>query len=510
MELAVMSLLMMALTGGIAGELAPPERPYKILMLFPVSTKSYSNTFLTLAEALADRGHKVVMLTNHPKSSNHPNISEITHGLTYFREENINVFQSLKNPSKLFELVPTVARDLYHVPAVKDLYNSRKQFDLMIVSIFVNELSYPFLLGMPFVSVLTQTLNPRQSAAQGNVLHPAYVPSWGALRAPASAWERGLNALSHIYKALDYRFRYLPLVQKEISAHFPDLPPLQELERNSSLTFINTHFTLGAPLPLLPSQVEVAAMHCRPGKLLPQELESWITGAGSAGVIYFALGSFIRGKNMPSQYRDLFLQAFRRLPQRVIWKYEEELENVPDNVMISNWLPQQDILAHHRVKVFITHGGMFSMLEAIYHATPLLVLPISNDQPRNAMFVTDAGVGLTLAWDALTVDILLHTLARLINHSKYKDNVLKMSAGLRDQPTSPRDLAVFWTEYVIRHRGAPHLRSPAAQLSWVEFLMLDVILLLLLALFIFYFILRRFLSLLSRDISGSAGSAKKD
>lgn len=51
---------------------------------------------------------------------------------------------------------------------------------------------------------------------------------------------------------------------------------------------------------------------------------------------------------------------------------------------------------------------------------------------------------------------------------------MKMSEPLRNQLTTPKERAVFWTEYVVRHKGAPHLKCPAAQLSWVEFLMLDV------------------------------------
>lgn len=47
---------------------------------------------------------------------------------------------------------------------------------------------------------------------------------------------------------------------------------------------------------------------------------------------------------MPTEYRDAFIEAFRRLPHRVIWKYEGELEGVSDNVLMKNWLPQQDIL----------------------------------------------------------------------------------------------------------------------------------------------------------------------
>ena len=77
---------------------------------------------------------------------------------------------------------------------------------------------------------------------------------------------------------------------------------------------------------------------------LLQDLESWLAGAGSTGVIYFSLGSVIRSESMPPEYHQAFLEAFRRLPQRVLWKYERELEGASDNVRVSSWLPQQDIL----------------------------------------------------------------------------------------------------------------------------------------------------------------------
>jgi glucuronosyltransferase len=39
---------------------------------------------------------------------------------------------------------------------------------------------------------------------------------------------------------------------------------------------------------------------------------------------------------------------------------------------------------------------------------------------------------------------------------------------------SPLDTAIFWTEYVIRHAGAPHLRTAAVELAWYQYLLLDV------------------------------------
>nr|XP_045586957.1 UDP-glycosyltransferase UGT5-like [Procambarus clarkii] len=156
--------------------------------------------------------------------------------------------------------------------------------------------------------------------------------------------------------------------------------------------------------------------------------------------------------------------------------------------------------SHDNVKVFITHAGLLSLQEAIYHATPLLAIPIFGDQLKNAMFVKGTGLGDSLVWEELTEDMIVHAINNITTDPKYKKNMMRMSAGMRDQPTSPRDRAVFWTEYVIRHRGAPQLRSPAAQLSWVEFLMLDVLLLLLLALYLLFFILRRIFRFMSTKI----------
>lgn len=36
------------------------------------------------------------------------------------------------------------------------------------------------------------------------------------------------------------------------------------------------------------------------------------------------------------------------------------------------------------------------------------------------------------------------------------------------------DRAVFWTEYVLRHQGAPHLHSVSADLPWYQYWSLDI------------------------------------
>jgi len=50
-----------------------------------------------------------------------------------------------------------------------------------------------------------------------------------------------------------------------------------------------------------------------------------------------------------------------------------------------------------------------------------------------------------------------------------------MSAISKDEPESSLNRAVWWTEYVIRHNGAKHLRSAALDLAWYQYLLLDVV-----------------------------------
>lgn len=447
---------------------------------------------MPVANALADRGHKITMLTNHPPHSKHPNIKEIHHGMDDFNEDGMNMFATRKDPSKMGSLftiaLPSMAKKLYKIPEVKALYDNRKEFDLIAMNHMFNEIAYPFLVDMPFIFIQTGGIDYRQSAAMGNVLNPAYAASMTSdVRPPLSIKQRFSNIMGMISWAVFWRhWAVVPSVEDQLRPQFPDMPPLLSLEKNASLSLMNNHFSIDQALPLLPSQIEVGAMHCKPAKPLHEELLSFIEGAGSSGVIYFSLGSVAQGRTMPQEYLDIFVNAFKKINRRVIWKYEEDLPGLSDNVYRSKWLPQQDILAHPNVRVFISHGGGLSTQEAMYHSTPVLAIPIFGDQPKNGARIRNAGMGLDLKWEELTEDLLIQSLEEIISNPKYQNSVTKVSAALKDQPQSPTERAVFWTEYVIRHNGAPQLKSPAVELSWINYLMLDVLLCIQIGLYVLY------------------------
>ena len=78
--------------------------------------------------------------------------------------------------------------------------------------------------------------------------------------------------------------------------------------------------------------------------------------------------------------------------------------------------------------------------------------------------------------------------------SSYRDNIKKMSALSKDYPDTPIERTVWWTEYVLRHKGAQHLRTAAVDLEWYQYLLLDVIafilILTLIVVFILYYLLK--------------------
>lgn len=63
------------------------------------------------------------------------------------------------------------------------------------------------------------------------------------------------------------------------------------------------------------------------------------------GVVLFTFGSTVLMSSMPSYRRTAFLEALAQLPQRILMKYEGEMIDKPNNVMIRKWLPQRDILS---------------------------------------------------------------------------------------------------------------------------------------------------------------------
>lgn len=76
-----------------------------------------------------------------------------------------------------------------------------------------------------------------------------------------------------------------------------------------------------------------------------QKLKTLIDGA-TDGIIYFSFGSNLKMSDLPERHVRMFVESFRKIPQKVLWKWENgTIDNAPDNVYLSSWFPQQYILS---------------------------------------------------------------------------------------------------------------------------------------------------------------------
>ncbi|KAG3276519.1 UDP-glucuronosyltransferase 2B17-like, transcript variant X3 [Ictidomys tridecemlineatus] len=249
---------------------------------------------------------------------------------------------------------------------------------------------------------------------------------------------------------------------------------IHETMGKADFWLIRTYWDLEFPRPFLPNFDFVGGLHCKPAKPLPKEMEEFVQSSGENGIVVFSLGSMV--SNMPEEKANIIAFALAQIPQKVIWRYQgKKPDKLGPNTQIYNWIPQNDLLGHPKTKAFITHGGTNGVYEGIYHGIPMVGLPLFADQPDNIAYVKAKGAAIQLEYRTLSSSDLLKTLRMVINDPIYKENAMKLSRIHHDQPVKPLDRAVFWIEFVMRHKGAKHLRVAAHDLSWFQYYSLDVL-----------------------------------
>lgn len=210
------------------------------------------------------------------------------------------------------------------------------------------------------------------------------------------------------------------------------------------------------------------------------------------GAILFSLGTNVKTSGFSPDRLQALFDVFAKLKQRIIWKWEGAV--VPpqksENILMLNWLPQNDILAHRNTRLFISHCGLGGVTEAKFHGVPILGIPVFGDQPKNAKAIANEGWALELPYANINASSLSVAINELITNEKYTRKVKELSRLHRDRPHSALEEAIFWTEYVLRHNGAPHMQSPAVHLNFIQQNSLDVLAAFILILYILMKILK--------------------
>lgn len=91
-------------------------------------------------------------------------------------------------------------------------------------------------------------------------------------------------------------------------------------------------------------------------------------------------------------------------------------------MVVRDWAPQSEILAHKSTGAFVSHCGWYSCLESLAAGVPIAAWPMHTDQPTNAVFLTRV----------LKVGVLVREWAereKVVEAAAIKDAVVKLMAS---------------------------------------------------------------------------------
>lgn len=388
-----------------------------------------------------------------------------------------NAFQTL---AKIYQLSITITNyTLTHPVMTAFLADKDEHFDLIVVEASILEALYG--LGphfkAPIVGFSTHGSSASVASLVGTPAPISYVPHLVLTFSDRMSFvQRLVNGLVTIFEhvALAIHYQYQTAIFDAVFKEQRGL--IREARRSVALVLVNQHFSTNFPRPYVPNMIEVGGIQINRDepRPLPHDIRAFVDGADH-GVIYLSLGTNIRSADLPPDVRRAIVRTIGKLKQRVLWKWEDtELPDRPDNLLIRKWYPQDDVLAHPKVLMFITHGGLLGVSEAVYHGLPIIGIPFFGDQLLNLARARSQGFGLTVEYTNLTETSLAWAIDEMLANPTYAQQARLMSARYRDQPIRPLDLAKYWVEYVARHKGAPHIQSAGMDLSFLQYHGVDV------------------------------------
>ncbi|MFD0592296.1 nucleotide disphospho-sugar-binding domain-containing protein [Catellatospora coxensis] len=127
-----------------------------------------------------------------------------------------------------------------------------------------------------------------------------------------------------------------------------------------------------------------------------------------------------------------------------------ELGPLPANVLARRAVPQLEVLA--RAALFVTHGGVNSVNEALHAGVPMLVIPQGADQTLVARRIVELGAGLETRTETADVETVRALGRRLLGEPRFRAAGAALQAAQRHASGASR--AADELEGYLRQTGA--------------------------------------------------------
>ncbi|XP_037961145.1 UDP-glycosyltransferase UGT5-like [Teleopsis dalmanni] len=459
--------------------------PLRILGLFPHPGVSHFHFFHPIMRGLAEAGHDVTVVSHFPDKSPPVRYTDyvLTGVDTLSNSVDLKFFENRRFYNHFVEFFmlnqwgQEACNFTLKSEALGQVLRQKTPYDVIIIEQFNTDcmMGVAHMLKAPVIALSSCALMPWHYERTGSPIIPSHIPAlFLGVSEEMSFPERLANWITFHGMKLLYTYVTIPSTDKLLQNKFGhDMPSVSELVKETSLFFVNQHFSLSGVKPIPPSVIELGGIHIQKSKPLSADLQRFLDNA-EHGVIFISWGSMIRAETLPASKRDAILRAVKRLKQKVIWKWENDtLQDKPDNMLINKWWPQRDILCHPNVKVFMTHAGLMGSSEAAYCGVPTVATPMYGDQFLNAAAMKQRGMGVVLQYEDMTENSIIRALKKALEKS-YMDNAKQISQSFNHRPQTALMTAIWWVEYVSKTKGAQLTKSSAVYMPRFSYYCLDI------------------------------------
>ncbi|GMT27413.1 hypothetical protein PFISCL1PPCAC_18710, partial [Pristionchus fissidentatus] len=485
---------------------------YKILVYSPKFGHSHSVFLGRIADVLVDAGHNVTMLMPIMNPAVGDGTAKVLHRIyvqpdpvvqqTYESHKEMNIIErNLFNPITPLFLGPLFASNIGRTcekmlaePGLMDRLREEK-YDVYIAENFevcgigISAAIQPRAV----IGAASTCLYAFQFEEYGVPQALSYRPTlfYSALNVH-SMLSRLINLIGELFIRTQFWFPRRACDRALRTKFGPDYPSVAEQSSRVAYLFTNSEPLIETAAPTLSKVIDISQIGASQPKPLDQYWDGVLNRRPRAVLISF--GSMVKSYLFPAQTKLSLLRMMSRFPDvTFIWKYEhpeDEFSNKEaaaiDNLVLTKWMPQVDILNHPSMAAFVTHGGMGSAQEAAARGVPGLFVPIFGDQPRNAGMMAHNGLGLVYDKFALgDEENLTAAVKEVIENPKYRENARRVSRMLAAKPFKAEQLVAKYVEFAAEFGPSPALRPQSHDMSFIAYHNLDVLLVFALFLTIF-------------------------
>ncbi|WKY07858.1 hypothetical protein Q1695_007387 [Nippostrongylus brasiliensis] len=475
---------------------------YKFLVYAPVFGYSHSVFMGTIADILTEAGHDVTILMPILDTEDNRNVVKLTKHVIKIppngraaefvkeKDKGFNRIWTMQpNPLELLKMMGNLTHVFAHtcegVLAQEQILRelAEEKFDVGISEPFVSCGFGIFeVLKIPTtVATLSTVHKDIVSRIIGEPIVPSYVPGvMSTMGDRMSLIDRIKNIADVIFGQHFFSRTYEQELLVFRKKYGPQFKHYEELIGETSFVLTNSNPYLDYARPMLHKTVPIGGItvNIDPKKNVLSEKWDRILKERNRTVLV-SFGSMAKSIWMPDEYKQSLVKVFESMPDTTfIWKYEEEGSQLAahlKNVYHSTCVPQVALLADPRLTAFVTHGGLGSVTELAHMGKPAILIPVFADQTRNARMFIKHGCGIMISkFDLEKTDVLRDSLTTILSDPSFSKNAKRLSEMLLNRPISAKQLLITHCEFAARFGRLPNLDPHGRHLSYMEYFLIDI------------------------------------